>query len=111
RSRAPGRYGPALNRLRRLGGAPTAADRPTGSGWPAGRRVGDRDLWFVPDVWAMTPSGMREGPKVRGLTAGANRIRTAGPPLRREAFLNRLLPPLHLAKPVETEVFDPRGTG
>src|SRR5436309_10861611 len=32
-------------------------------------------------------------------------------PLRRGAFLNRLLPPLQLAKPVETEVFDPRGTG
>ena len=27
------------------------------------------------------------------------------------AFLNRLLPPLRPAKPVETEVFDPRGTG
>ncbi len=33
------------------------------------------------------------------------------PPLRRGAFLNRLLPALQLAKPVETEVFDPRGTG
>jgi hypothetical protein len=32
-------------------------------------------------------------------------------PLRRGAFLNRLLPLLQLAKPVETEVFDPRGTG
>src|SRR6266446_8728199 len=32
-------------------------------------------------------------------------------PLRRGAFLNRLLPPLQPAKPVETEVFDPRGTG
>src|SRR6266481_8010267 len=31
-------------------------------------------------------------------------------PLRRGAFLNRLLPPLQPAKPVETEVFDPRGT-
>jgi hypothetical protein len=28
------------------------------------------------DGWAMTPSGMREGPRVRGLTAGASRIRT-----------------------------------
>src|SRR5947209_16566123 len=45
------------------------------------------------------------------LPAGGRRIRTAGPPLRRGAFLNRLLPPLQLAKPVETEVFDPRGTG
>src|SRR5882672_9760919 len=45
------------------------------------------------------------------LHAGGRRIRTAGPPLRRGAFLNRLLPPLQLAKPVETEVFDRRGTG
>jgi hypothetical protein len=33
------------------------------------------------------------------------------PPLRRGVFLNRLLPPLQLAKLVETEIFDPRGTG
>jgi len=45
------------------------------------------------------------------LFGGGRRIRTAGPPLRRGAFLNRLLQPLQPAKPVETEVFDPRGTG
>jgi hypothetical protein len=42
-------------------------------------QIGYRDLWFVPDVWAMTPSGMREGLRVRGLSAGGNRIRTIGP--------------------------------
>jgi hypothetical protein len=41
-------------------------------------QIGYRDLWFVPDVWAMTPSGMREGPRVRGLSAGGRRIRTCG---------------------------------
>src|SRR5438132_8459035 len=29
-------------------------------------QIGYRDLWFVPNAWAMTPSGMREGPRVRG---------------------------------------------
>ena len=32
-------------------------------------------------------------------------------PPKAGAFLNKLLPPLQLAKPVETEVFDPGGTG
>ena len=31
------------------------------------------------DGWAMTPSGMREGPRVRGLSAGGRWIRTIGP--------------------------------
>src|ERR1700736_4499465 len=60
-----------------------------------------------PDATASLPAAQ----PAKGLIGGGRRIRTAGPPRKTGAFLSRLLPPLQLAKPVETEVFEPRGTG
>jgi hypothetical protein len=56
-------------------------------------------------------SGLRAGEFAADSPLEEDGFELPVPLLRRGAFLNRLLPPLQLAKSVETEVFDPRGTG
>ena len=63
---------------------------PSHEGWPSSR---------VPNQFAADSALEEDG------------FELPAPSPKTGAFLNRLLPPLQLAKPVETEAFDPGGTG